>query len=407
MNLQSAASGFLGFLLLIPALQGKTDWKVTYTPSHICASKGSTVDINCTYEYPVNKSKSQRSSIPLESLWFTKIDRNDPVNIEKETDYKGRVEYSCGENQCNTSKCSGACTLRIRDLKPSDSAEYKFWITTAQTDWGYTGSPGVNLTVTDLQVKVVVLDTDKPTWLDLECHSICDITTTYYEWFRNGENSGIAFTQGTGRYYRGQVKDDRVIINSEDSYACAVKGFERFPSPSVYAPKTPSVTMSPSGEVEEGSSVTLSCSSDANPAAEYTWFKEQDDSVKGSGQNYTITNIKTELGGKYYCQAHNAIGHHNSTWSSVNVIEASSSIQYSTQRAFTVRNYVVSSAAILLLVCLWMGLRASRRASGLGEAAATFDEEESLPVPVYGNISALTNSSAPSAEREPIELQDL
>ncbi|CAL8240025.1 unnamed protein product, partial [Gadus morhua 'NCC'] len=52
-------------------------------------------------------------------------------------------------------------------------------------------------------------------------------------------------------------------------------------------------------------------------------------------------------------------------------------------------------------------LRASRRASGLGEAAATFDEEESLPVPVYGNISALTNSSAPSAEREPIELQDL
>ncbi|CAL8239827.1 unnamed protein product, partial [Gadus morhua 'NCC'] len=63
-----------------------------------------------------------------------------------------------------------------------------------------------------------------------------------------------------------------------------------------YAPKTPSVTVSPSGEIEEGSSVTLSCSSDANPAAEYTWLKIHEDSVKELGQNYTITNITSELG---------------------------------------------------------------------------------------------------------------
>uniref|UniRef100_A0A8C5CGA8 Sialic acid-binding Ig-like lectin 14 n=1 Tax=Gadus morhua TaxID=8049 RepID=A0A8C5CGA8_GADMO len=233
MNLPSAASGFLAFLLLIPVLQGKTDWKVTYTSSHICVPKGSTVNINCNYEYPAIKSKSQSSSLLMESLWFTKIDRNYPVDIGNETDYEGRVEYSCGENQCNASVCSGACTLGIRDLKPSDSAEYKFWITTAQTDWGYTGSPGVTLTVTDLQVKVVVLDRDKPTWLDLECHSICDITTTSYKWFRNGENAGTARTKGTGRYYSGRFKDDRAILNSEDSYACAVKGFESFPTPSV------------------------------------------------------------------------------------------------------------------------------------------------------------------------------
>ncbi|XP_056440155.1 B-cell receptor CD22-like isoform X1 [Gadus chalcogrammus] len=388
MNLQSAASGFLAFLLLIPALQGKTDWKVTYTSSHICASKGSTVNIVCTYEYPVKKSKSQSSSINLESLWFTKIDRNNQVEIGKETDYKGRVEYICGENQCTTSKCSGACTLRFKDLKPSDSAEYKFWITTAQTDWGYTGSPGVNITVTDLQVKVVVLDTDKPTWLDLECHSICDITTTYYEWFRNGENSGIAFTQGTGRYYRGQVKDDRVIINSEDSYACAVKGFERFPSPSVYAPRTPSVTVSPSGEVEEGSSVTLSCSSDANPAAKYTWFKAPEIPVKGSGQNYTITNITSELGGKYYCQAHNAIGHHNSTWSSVNVKERSSSSSSSSSSppsppspsvitAATLGTVLVFLATVLFLIFLWLRRRrASRNARDQGGRPDTTEEGE-------------------------------
>jgi uncharacterized protein YodC (DUF2158 family) len=72
--------------------------------------------------------------------------------------------------------------------------------------------------------------------------------------------------------------------------------------------------VSPSGEIEEGSSVTLSCSSDANPAANYTWFKEHEVSVKESGRNYTITHITSEHEGNYYCQAHNAIGHHNSTF---------------------------------------------------------------------------------------------
>ena len=59
--------------------------------------------------------------------------------------------------------------------------------------------------------------------------------------------------------------------------------------------------------------MTLSCSSDANPVANYTWFKEHEE-MKESGQNYTITNITSELRGNYYCQAHNAIGHHNSTF---------------------------------------------------------------------------------------------
>ena len=84
-------------------------------------------------------------------------------------------------------------------------------------------------------------------------------------------------------------------------------------------PKHTSVTSSPSGGVKEGSSVTLSCSSDANPAANYTWFKEHEDSVIESGQNYTITNITAQLGGNYYCQAHNAVGRHDSTLLSINV----------------------------------------------------------------------------------------
>uniref|UniRef100_A0A3Q2VZQ4 Ig-like domain-containing protein n=1 Tax=Haplochromis burtoni TaxID=8153 RepID=A0A3Q2VZQ4_HAPBU len=62
----------------------------------------------------------------------------------------------------------------------------------------------------------------------------------------------------------------------------------------------------------EGSSVTLTCSSDANPAANYIWYKEDDESPKASGQNFTITDIQPEHSGSYYCVAQNSRGHQNS-----------------------------------------------------------------------------------------------
>ena len=79
------------------------------------------------------------------------------------------------------------------------------------------------------------------------------------------------------------------------------------------APKLPSVSVSPSAEIVEGSSVTLTCSTDANPAANYTWYKENGDSPKASGQIFTITDFRAEHSGNYYCEAQNRRGRHNST----------------------------------------------------------------------------------------------
>ncbi|CAL8294260.1 unnamed protein product [Lota lota] len=560
MNLRSAARGFLAFLLSVPALQSNDDWRVTYSPSNVCALRGAMVDISCTYKYPGN---IQYPPTTVTTLWFTKGDHYQPVDLLRDTDYTDRVEYSCGEVSCTGSRCHGTCTLRIKDLRTSDSAVYKFRFTTNQPGGEYTGDPGMKISVTDLQVKVSFPQPTYSTWTELECHSMCGLTGyPPYIWFRNGQNVG-------------QEVNYRAYIQSEDSFSCAVRGYDlhsplvyapktpsvtvrpsgeieegssvtlscssdanpaakytwfkvntdgssrvmnqgqqlvfrnilssnsgqylcearnelgtkkelitinvkyapKTPSvtvspsgeieegssvtlscssdanpaakytwfknnqplvwkpsqpytfPSVhpedrgtyhchaenkyghlssnslfmdvkYAPKTPSVTVSPSGEIEEGSSVTLSCSSDANPAANYTWFKEHDDSVKESGQNYTITYIISELGGNYYCQAHNAIGLHNSTFLVIKV--TSSSSQTTTVAVTTI---VVLLATILLLVFLWMRRkRASRKARGQGGRPDTV--EELLPGPVYENVSALTNRLAPAAQREPIEEQD-
>nr|XP_033472412.1 B-cell receptor CD22-like [Epinephelus lanceolatus] len=178
-------------------IQGQDDWGVTYTSTEICAVKGSTVEIHCSYRYP---SRINDLDTKVEnSFWF--IDMTDDVFVDLKTDpqYSGRVQYQHDEIRNDS-------TLRITDLRKSDSAVYKFRFITNQPRGIFFGQPGVTLSVTD-------------------------------------------------------------------SYSCAVKGCGGFPSPSVYAPKLPSVSVSPSAEIVEGSSVTLTCSSDANPAATYTWYK--------------------------------------------------------------------------------------------------------------------------------------
>ncbi|TDH15648.1 hypothetical protein EPR50_G00011550, partial [Perca flavescens] len=74
-----------------------------------------------------------------------------------------------------------------------------------------------------------------------------------------------------------------------------------------------SVSVSPSAEIVEGSSVNLTCSSDANPAANYTWYKGNEDSPKASGQIFTITDVRPEHSGNYYCEAQNRRGRQTST----------------------------------------------------------------------------------------------
>nr|XP_046166416.1 uncharacterized protein LOC124002745 isoform X2 [Oncorhynchus gorbuscha] len=125
--------------LLSPAVcvQGQSCLNVTYTKRSICALKGSTVDITCTYRHPSWHNVT-------EVFWFNKWESGVTTDLIQDPEYAGRVKY-----QPTTDKGS---TLRITDLRESDSAEYKFRFTTTEVKWGYS-FPGITLIVTDLQVK--------------------------------------------------------------------------------------------------------------------------------------------------------------------------------------------------------------------------------------------------------------
>lgn len=76
------------------------------------------------------------------------------------------------------------------------------------------------------------------------------------------------------------------------------------------APKFTSVSVRPSAEITEGGFVTLSCSSDANPAANYTWYRGN--RALFNGAIFNFTSIGPVDSGNYHCKSENQYGAVNS-----------------------------------------------------------------------------------------------
>uniref|UniRef100_A0AAQ4RIQ9 Ig-like domain-containing protein n=1 Tax=Gasterosteus aculeatus aculeatus TaxID=481459 RepID=A0AAQ4RIQ9_GASAC len=226
----------------VTVIQSQDGWRVNYHQTDVCAAKGSEVFIRCDYTHPYGIYYYDIK----DRFWFTKEKDGEPVDLKTDSEYSGRVTYGC-------SSYSKSCYLTITDVRESDSAEYKFTLRTNKPGEKYTGSPGVTLSVTGLQVQVRRSDS---TWLELMCHSSCVPYGGHY-WYKNEEiiKRGSSLLVSSG---------------STDRYSCYLTGYWNQRSPAVYGPQRPSVSVSPSAEMLEGGSVTLTCSADANPAASYT-----------------------------------------------------------------------------------------------------------------------------------------
>ncbi|KAL6481933.1 hypothetical protein MHYP_G00100130 [Metynnis hypsauchen] len=155
--------------------------------------------------------------------------------------------------------------------------------------------------ISDLQLEVPerVIEGDNVT---LTCKTTCSLTVRpTFTWYRNGHQ--IKFESNI----TDQLHLQPVSREDAGRYHCAVLGLN-LRSPEVtlnvrYGPKNISVSISPSGEIVEGSSVTLTCSSDANPPVEYNWIKGT--SLVAKGETYTMKKISSVDSGEYKCRSSN------------------------------------------------------------------------------------------------------
>uniref|UniRef100_UPI0037E96DA2 myelin-associated glycoprotein n=1 Tax=Semicossyphus pulcher TaxID=241346 RepID=UPI0037E96DA2 len=78
----------------------------------------------------------------------------------------------------------------------------------------------------------------------------------------------------------------------------------------LYGPRLPAVTLSPSGPVSEGSTVVLTCSSDANPPVSlYTWYRVHSGQLKKEDEGeMLIVQVRHTSCGVYLCEAQSQRG---------------------------------------------------------------------------------------------------
>ncbi|XP_048051293.1 B-cell receptor CD22-like [Megalobrama amblycephala] len=270
----------LVFLLMIHVnylvLVSSAGWGVSYSPSHICALKDSSVIMNCTYTYP--------TGYWIKRVFWTKefIKGEEPPDLSEDPEYSQRLQYLGDKQQ--------SCTMRLRHVTLKDSRMYYFSIITNRPDRKYTGDPGVTLTVTDLQVESPERVTEGDS-VRLTCKSSCTLTDrATFIWYRNSQ----PLTERRDR--NNELLLQSVRREDAGRYSCAVHGHNHI-SPAVqlnvtYPPVNPVISISPSGEIVSGDSVTLICSSDSNPPAEISWFKGG--TFVGSGRIFNISKISSD-----------------------------------------------------------------------------------------------------------------
>ncbi|XP_062865521.1 pregnancy-specific beta-1-glycoprotein 4-like [Trichomycterus rosablanca] len=229
----------VSLLLLISVFEivdAQDGWGVTYTQKSICALKGSTVIMDCTYTYPPGYTvqtafwSKERLGEGIEppDLASDPEYRDPPKNVSVSVSPSGEIM----EGSSVTLTCSS-------DAKPAAS----------------------------------------------------------YQWYKGTSYKATGETFTIHKIRSDESGDYKCLARNKhrDQYSTAVNIDVHYP------PRSVSVSVKPSGEITEGSSVTLTCSTDANPPVEnYIWFKEQ--TYKGSGETLTVRNISSEDGGEYKCK---------------------------------------------------------------------------------------------------------
>ncbi|XP_052401343.1 B-cell receptor CD22 isoform X1 [Carassius gibelio] len=310
-------------------------WSVSYSHSDICALKGSTVTIYCTYTYPTGHQIQ-------EMFWTTgpKMHSEKTPDLSEDPEYSQRLQY-LGDKQNN-------CTIRLSHVTQKDEHMYYFRFITDIDKW--TGYPGVNLTVTDLQVDSpeTVKEGDS---VRLTCKSSCALTErATFIWYRNSQ----PLTERRDR--NNQLLLQSVRREDAGRYSCALQGHKLTSAFSaylsvMYPPKHTFVAVSPCCELVEGNSVTLSCNCDSYPPAlNFSWFKGG--TFVGSGRIYSISKISSNHSGEYKCKSVTEHGEAYSDAVNLNVICVGCPVIL-----YIFIGVFIGAAVVIMVVLIWVKKR--------------------------------------------------
>ncbi|XP_076004543.1 B-cell receptor CD22-like [Genypterus blacodes] len=141
-------------------------------------------------------------------------------------------------------------------------------------------------------------------WMVLTCSADANPSVSSYTWYKV---DGDQVTAVGSKYW--------LVTNaSDEQFYCMTSnriGNQSSPVTQIdllFPPKETSVIVEPASPVLEGTSVTLTCSSRANPKVmNYTWFRDDQD-TRESGSTLVLTLADPSHTGGYRCKATNQLG---------------------------------------------------------------------------------------------------
>ncbi|XP_007554363.1 B-cell receptor CD22 [Poecilia formosa] len=312
------------------------DWSVLLPSNPICAVAGSSVVLPCSYDYPLSSDEVQtdgRLSAQTGSsetkvtseMWCLRDSRCvtesyvfHSAGIFQDPSYQNRVQYLGQPGSKN-------CSLRISNLKESDSGTYVFYLITNHKTQKMPPQTGMQLLVagssTAVAVSVgpsrVILE---GTGLNLACCSPAATSQSRFTWY----STKGAMLVGAGPVW----STPKVTSGQSGSYYCQIQTGDKTQRSNVleidvqYPPRN---IMISSWGAEKDHPVTLTCSSEANPPVRtYVWYqgvaclpaadlsfhrgRSTQATSTGRAQKLTSVNITTKDYGQHCCVARNRYG---------------------------------------------------------------------------------------------------
>uniref|UniRef100_A0A3B4UEM8 Ig-like domain-containing protein n=1 Tax=Seriola dumerili TaxID=41447 RepID=A0A3B4UEM8_SERDU len=262
-------------------------WKVEYQQQCICAVKGSSVVIPCSFYHPAN--------LRVKRVTWGHV---------KFRHLKGHIVFSSNFKKVTTrfqyiGDKHHDCSLKIHQVKHNDAGKYSIRFNSRISRWP--GNVGPSL-------KVVGKTMKEGDSVNLTCINSCDggDLSSAITWFKNGKplnQQSVLFLS-------------KISSTNSGNYTCSLRTHEGATSGVIsldveYGPKNTSVSVRPSTEEDTGSNITLICSSHANPPVEnYTWFKICGGDIVDVGHQPVFFAGES---GQYLCSVSNKHGSQNSS----------------------------------------------------------------------------------------------
>ncbi|XP_035529034.1 coxsackievirus and adenovirus receptor homolog [Morone saxatilis] len=188
-----------GFMLMLAGAGGQS---VNYSDP-VCAVKGSTVTLLCSFTPLKTFTEENGRQVPLEIVrvrWC----QNHPICQGLTPSVYDSESVNNDHRYKYLGDKKGNCTLQITDIQKSDNATFRFRMEVNYTRGHFTGQSGVNVTVTDpVRMRINSSSADgemrRGESVTLYCTAVCTIHQLEVTWFKDNHalsESGPALQLG-------------------------------------------------------------------------------------------------------------------------------------------------------------------------------------------------------------------